>query len=371
LALFFVSFVVQSFASALQHLPGVCARGGSHIGYDSDPMTPEAASDTPPSAVFDSGWLDVGDGHRVWFEQAGNPAGIPVVVLHGGPGSGSTPRQRVFYDADLFRIVQFDQRGCGRSEPMGGIEHNTTTALIGDIERLRAHVGVERWLVSGGSWGSTLAMAYAAAHRAQVSGVLLRAVFLAGRFDLDWYFRGAAAVAPEAFATFEAHIPRRWRRRITGYLDRSLRGDDEAKAARLAHAWVNYEAALNGADPALPRPLPAPAGGDAALCAKYRIQAHYLARRCFLGHGAVLRAAAALSGLPVAVIHGTRDMICLPQGAWRVQRACRGSRLAWAVGAGHEPYHPAMDALTRSALACFAADGDFSRWPQADAAPGP
>jgi proline iminopeptidase len=164
-----------------------------------------------------------------------------------------------------------------------------------------------------------------------------------------------------------AEIPMRWRRRVVQYLERSLRGSDADKCERLATAWMRYEAALNGPDPALPQAVPPPAGGSAALCAKYKVQSHYLARRCFLGHAAALRAAEALSGVPVAMIHGTRDLICLPEGAWRAHRACRGSRFAWAHGAGHDPFHPNMDALMRKALACFAADGDFSRWPAAGA----
>ena len=339
------------------------------MSYDRAAMTsPAAGSARDIAPAFDSGWLDVGHGHRVYYEQAGNADGIPVVLLHGGPGSGSSPRQRVFYDPARFRIVQFDQRGCGRSEPMGETAHNRTAALVGDIERLRAHLAIDRWLVSGGSWGSTLAMAYSAQHRERVTGVLLRAVFLAGRADLDWYFHGSRAVSPEAHERFMAEIPRRWRRRVLAYLDRALGGEDAVKALRLASAWQNYEATLNGNDPALPQSVPAPAGGAAALIAKYRIQAHYLAQRCFLGHGAALRAAATLHGVPVALIHGTRDLICLPQSAWRVYRACPGIRLAWAPGAGHDPFHPAMDALTRAALACFAADGNFLRWPPAGTA---
>ncbi|HSE13517.1 MAG TPA: alpha/beta fold hydrolase [Rudaea sp.] len=329
---------------------------------------PDQAPATPqPAAAFDSGWLDVGHGHRVYYEQAGAADGIPVVLLHGGPGSGSSPRQRVFYDPTVFRVVQFDQRGCGRSEPMGETAHNHTAALVGDIERLREHLAIERWLVSGGSWGSTLALVYAAQHRERVTGVALRAIFLAGRTDIEWYFDGSRAVAPVAYERFIAEIPRRWRRRIPQYLERSLRGGDADKCERLATAWMNYEAVLSGPDTSLPQAVPPPPGGAVALCAKYKVQAHYLARRCFLGRAAALRAAAALRGVPVAMIHGTRDLICLPQGAWRAHRACEGSRLAWAPGAGHNPFHPVMDALFREALACFAEHADFSRWPAADA----
>ena len=327
--------------------------------------TRAAATDSKSHEAFDSGWLDVGHGHRIRYEQAGDPGGIPVVLLHGGPGSGSSPRQRAFYDPQRFRIVQFDQRGCGRSEPIGETAHNTTTALVADVDRLREHLGIARWLVSGGSWGSTLAMVYSARHRDRVIGVVLRGVFLARRDDLDWYFHGSRALSPEAYERFIAEIPRRWRRRVLTYLDRALSGGDAEKTVRLATAWQDYEATLNGIDPALPQTVPPPAGGAAALAAKYRIQAHYLARRCFLGSGEVLRSAASLAGVPVAIIHGTRDLVCRPRGAWLVHRACQGSRLAWAGGAGHDPFHPAMDALLRAALASFAADGDFSRWPQA------
>lgn len=319
----------------------------------------------PDDDVFDSGYLDVGHGHRVWYQQAGCASGIPLVLLHGGPGSGSSARQRSFFDPAIFRVIQFDQRGCGRSQPMGETAHNHTAALVADIERLREHLGIARWLVCGGSWGATLALAYAGQHRASACGVFLRAVFLAGKADLDWYFHGSRAVAPEAYEQFMVPIPRRWQRRVLTYLDRSLSAGDAARGESLALAWMRYEAALNGPDPALPQPVPAPPGGSAALCAKYKIQAHFLARRCFLGHAAVLRSAAALAGMPVAIIHGTRDLICLPRSAWRVHRACSGSRLAWARGAGHDPFHPQMDGLTRSALACFAANGDFARWPLA------
>ena len=339
------------------------------IGYDRAMNTSVSAVADPLPATFDAGWLDVGHGHRIHYEQSGNPDGIPLVLLHGGPGSGGTPRQRMYYDASRYRIVQFDQRGCGRSEPNGETAYNHTAALVEDIERLRTTLGIERWLVCGGSWGSALALAYAAAHRGSLSGLILRGMFLTGRADLEWYFGGAGVIAPEAYEQFIAQIPRRWRRRVLTYLDRSLKGTDAEKAARLVAAWVRYESVLNAAD-VMPAP---PAFIDqvdaAALWPKYRIQAHFLAQRCFLGEPAMLRAAASLTGLPVALMHGTRDLICRPSNAWRVHCACAGSRIAWAQGAGHDPYHPHAVALVRDAAACFAADGNFERWPSTAAAP--
>lgn len=314
----------------------------------------------PADAVFDDGWLDVGHGHRVYYLQAGNPNGLPIVLLHGGPASGSTPRQRIFYEPRRYRMVQFDQRGSGRSEPMGEVAHNHTAALIDDIERLRTHLAIERWAVSGGSWGSSLGLAYAAAHQDKVTGLLLRGMFLTGRADLDWYFGGAGTIAPQAYQEFVEHIPRRWRRRVLTYIDRSLKGADADKAARLTAAWQRYESVLNAAD-VMPAAIDA-GWGTPAACAKYRIQAHYLAQRCFLGQNAMLRAAASLKGLPVALMHGTHDLVCRPVNAWLVHRACAGSKLAWAQGAGHDPYHPAALALMRAATDCFAADGNFSHW---------
>jgi len=314
----------------------------------------------PPSAPAASAadWLDVGHGHRIYYEQSGAMQGEPVVVLHGGPGSGSSARHREMFDAARYRIVQFDQRGCGRSTPLGETAHNHTDALVADIEVLRRHLGIERWLVCGGSWGAALALAYAARHREHVGGVLLRGTFLTGREDLDWFFHGAAAFAPEAHADFISGIPRRWQRNVASWLDRCFARAD-ARCADIATAWQTYELRLDGASAS------ASFTPDAIerLIAKYRVQAHYLARRCFLGEAAVVRAANALHGVPVALVHGEHDKVCRPSNAWRVHRACAGSRLAWAAQAGHSPFHPATSALTRSATDCFAEHGDFSAWP--------
>jgi proline iminopeptidase len=329
---------------------------------------PYGPEPTPSSAAaaFDAGWLDVGHGHRLYYEQAGVPDGLPIVLLHGGPGSGSSARQRGIADAARWRIVQFDQRGAGRSTPGGETAHNHTDALIADIEALRETLGIERWLVGGGSWGAALALAYAARHRERASGVFLRGTFLTGPEDLDWFFRGAAAFAPEAHEAFMRIVPRRWRRNVVDWLDRCFQRGDP-RCADIAAAWQAYETVLSGDVPSTSRSSASvPGEGEAAtrLVAKYRVQAHYLARKCFLGEAGVLAAANALRGVPVALVHGERDLVCRPENAWRVHRACAGSRLAWAVGAGHSPWHPATHALSRSALDVFAESGDFTAWPR-------
>jgi len=322
------------------------------------------AEPSPPiaSETLDAGWLDVGHGHRIYYEQHGPRDGVPAVLLHGGPGSGSSPRHREMLDAARYRIVQFDQRGAGRSTPLGETAHNHTDALIADTEALRRHLGVERWLVCGGSWGATLALLYAARHRERTAGVLLRGTFLAAQDDIDWFFHDVAAFAPEAHANFMATIPRTWQRSVETWLDRCFRRDDP-RCADIAGAWQAYELRLDGT----PSSAAAPSNDDARmrLIAKYRVQAHYLARRCFLDKNAVLHAAGALRGVPTAIVHGENDRICRPSNAWRVHRALAGSKLAWAAQAGHSPFHPSTLALTQSATDSFAAHGDFSAWPSA------
>jgi proline iminopeptidase len=332
------------------------------------PIDPSPTQHTPP-APADAGWLDVGHGHRVHYEQSGNRDGIAVVLLHGGPGSSSTPRQREIFDAARYRIVQFDQRGCGLSTPVGMTEHNHTDALIADIEALRSHLGIARWLVSGGSWGAALALVYASRHREHVDGVLLRGTFLTGRADLDWFFHGVGAFAPQANADFLAEIPRNWRRSAVTWLDRCFAGADSARALQVAAAWQTYEARLDNPHAAVVNAAALGADAQQRLLAKYRVQVHYLARRCFLGEASVLRAAANLHGVPVALVHGSNDRVCRPHNAWRVHRACAGSRLAWADQAGHDPAHPAAFRLLRAATNAFAATRDFSAWPANASAP--
>lgn len=316
----------------------------------------------PPIEPFAQGWLDRGDGHRLYFEQCGHPTGQPVLYLHGGPGSGCSVRHRRFFDPEHYRAILFDQRGCGRSQPRGETVHNHTGALISDIEALRAHLGISRWLVFGGSWGATLAACYASLHREACSGVLLRGLFLGGRADLDWFFTDVAALRPDAHQRFMQTLPVRWRRKPLGWLERVFSERDAARALTTALAWRDFETALD--DPgAPPGPTWTAENPQAqALIDKYRIQVHYLARKCFVGEPGVLRAISRLQGLPVAFIHGRNDLVCRPHNARIAQRTLAGSRLAWAEGAGHDPFHPASLALIGSALACFARDGHFGAW---------
>ena len=292
---------------------------------------------------YDCGHLEVSAGHSLYYEQLGNPRGLPVVFLHGGPGSGCSARHRLAYSAALHRAVLFDQRGCGRSTPPGAIDANRTGDLIADLERLRAHLRIRRWLVAGGSWGSALAVMYAARHPRAVQGLVLRGIFLTGPGDVDWFFHGVAALEPEAHADLCAALPRNARADPLAYFHRRLVLSGAAAGRTAAMIWARYEARLAGG------PLPEPEQAE-RLRLKYRVQAHYLQLRCFIGERRLLRAARGLGGVPALILHGRADRICRPENAWRLAQALPGSELVWIDDAGHDPYHPAMQDAWRRAL---------------------
>ena len=319
----------------------------------------------PPIEPYARGRLDVGDGHALYFEECGNPAGLPVVFLHGGPGSGCSASHRRFFDPLRYRIVLFDQRGCGRSTPRGEVRHNTTAHLVADIEALRQHLGIESWLVFGGSWGSSLALAYGAAHKVACRGLLLRGVFLTGQADLDWMFQQTGQLLPEEWLRFAETAPKRRRKNLLDWLDRTLREGAGEQALAAVLAWVRFEDALMRYGMAMPAPMAAEQVDDveaARLLDKYRLQAHYLVRRCFLGDAAVLDAAARCHGLPVLILHGRLDVVCRPENAFRLNRTLHGSRFRMVEATGHSPFDAPMAAALVSATEHFAAHGDFKAW---------
>lgn len=311
----------------------------------------------PPIEPFASGHLDVGDGHRLYHEQCGRPDGLPLLYLHGGPGSGASPGQRRLFDPGVFRMVLFDQRGCGRSQPGGEVRANTSAHLVADIEALRAHLGIERWLVVGGSWGAGLALAYAAAHPAACRGLLLRAVFLGRASDLDWFFRAAQARHPAAWAALTRQLPGAGGD-VLAALHAGLHGGSADTALRCALAWRAWEAALAG-EPEPPAPDAAQA---AALVNKYRVQSHYLTQGCFWGERDLLTRAHGLGGVPSAIVHGEADEVCLPEAARELHAHLPGSRLHWVAGCGHDLFAPAMARALDGAALHFARQGDFSGW---------
>lgn len=323
---------------------------------------PAAAELFPPIEPFAQGVLAVGDGHALYHEQCGNPTGMAVLVLHGGPGSGCSPHQRRLLDPALFHVVLFDQRGCGRSTPRGAIAANTTADLVADIERLRRRLGIERWLVFAGSWGASLALAYCAQHPQACLGALLRGIFLTGRADIDWFFRGAGELVPDAWARFAHGLSPAEHDRIAAHYLGAVSAPDDAAAAEAVLRWMEWEAALSAPGSAPPALALPDAEARRAALAKYRIQAHYLAHECFIGEEAALQFAAAMAGVPTAILHGRLDLVCRPANALKLHRALPGSRIRFVAGAGHNPFDPPMAHALIGAAHHFHTHGDFAAW---------
>jgi proline iminopeptidase len=316
----------------------------------------------PPQAPAATGMLDVGDGHRIYYEQCGLLGGLPIVFLHGGPGSGCSARHRQLFDMQRHRVVLFDQRGCGRSQPRGGVHSNTSDHLVADIEQLRQHLGTDRWLVVGGSWGAGLALAYAAAHPAACSGLVLRGVFLGRSSDMDWFFQQAQQLLPDAWATFTQQAPLVARGDMLHWLADALHGGQPNVALAAACAWETWESSVSLRRAAPPRAA-LPTGDEAqALVDKYRVQSHYLVNGCFWGTASLLERARHLTAVPTAILHGRLDWVCRPQAAWELHHNMPGSRLQWLDDCGHSPFEPAMAQALAQAMQHFASHGNFAAW---------
>jgi len=294
----------------------------------------------PAIEPYRTGLLEVGEGHHLYYELSGNPRGTPVVFLHGGPGGGTSPVQRRFFDPKAYNIVLLDQRGCGRSQPYAELEANTTWHLVSDIERLRIHLGIERWLLFGGSWGSTLALLYAQRHTRHVTGMILRGIFLLRRRELDWFYRhGTNAIFPEAWEEFISFIPEAERDDLVAAYYRRLTGDDEAEQLAAARAWSRWESHCVTLVPD-GRQL-RQASADRFALAFARIEAHYFAHRGFLEHdNQVLEGCAALAELPAVIVQGRYDAICPPVSARELKAALPRADLRIVPVAGHSAFEP-------------------------------
>ena len=295
----------------------------------------------PPIEPFERRVLEVGDGHSIYVEQSGNPQGVPVVVLHGGPGGGSSPMMRRFFDPAHYRIVLFDQRGCGRSKPHASVEANTTQHLIGDIERIRTTLGIGRWIVFGGSWGATLALAYAQTHPVRAAWLVLRGVFLGTQDELAWFYGGGAGrFFPELWSRFVDPIPESERSDLIAAYQQRLFSGVFAQESRFARLWSDWENALATVEPrgAFETPI------DYAR-AFARLENHYFSHGCFLGHdGQLLADLWRMSGVRGTIVQGQYDMICPPVTAWTLHRAWPGSSLRIVPMAGHALSEPGITA---------------------------
>ena len=292
----------------------------------------------PEIDAYDSGFLAVDSRHQLYFEQCGNPQGKPVVMLHGGPGAGCSAKMRRFHDPAHYRIILLDQRGSGRSTPHADLVDNTTWDLVADIEKLREHLGIGRWQVFGGSWGATLALAYAEAHPGRVTELLLRGIFMLRRWELEWFYQeGASRLFPDAWENYLEAIPEVERGDLISAYNRRLTSADEATRLAAARAWSVWEASTSLL---LPDEAFIDGHRDAHFALSFaRIESHYFVHGGFFDvEDQLLRDAHRLHGIPGVIVHGRYDVVCPLQNAWDLHKAWPESRLVISPSAGHSAF---------------------------------
>ncbi|HZH29023.1 MAG TPA: prolyl aminopeptidase [Azospirillaceae bacterium] len=298
----------------------------------------------PPIEPYETGLLKVDPIHTLYWEQCGNPAGVPVVFLHGGPGAGASPAHRRFFDPAHYRIVILDQRGAGRSTPLGETRANTIWDLVADLERLRTHLGIGRWHVFGGSWGSTLALAYAQTHPDRVIGLIVRGIFLMRRMEIDWFLHGARMVFPDAWERFAGFLPPEERGDLLEGYWRRLNDPDPAVQAEAAKIWSIYEGTCSTL---LPNPdMVAASGEDVLALGLARLEAHYFRNNLFDPDDLLLRNVDRIRRTPGIIIQGRYDVVCPAISAWELHRRWPEAEFQMVPDAGHA----AMDPGIRAAL---------------------
>lgn len=294
----------------------------------------------PPIEAYRTGKLRVSPIHTLYFEESGNPKGKPVVFVHGGPGGGTDPKMRRFFDPKRYRIVLFDQRGCGQSTPHASLVDNTTWHLVDDMERLREHLGIEAWQVFGGSWGSTLGLAYAEMHPQRVTELVLRGIFLLRRSEIEWFYQnpnGAASLFPDLWEQYVAVIPKSERGDMVAAYYRRLTGRNQAVLAKAARAWSLWEGATSYLH--LNDDYVARFGESAYATAFARIECHYFINRGFLKTDAqLLEQARRLKKIPGVIVQGRYDVICPMTSAWALHRAWPEAELRIVGDAGHSAF---------------------------------
>ncbi len=292
--------------------------------------------------------IQVNDPHELYVEECGNPQGIPVLVVHGGPGAGSGPFLRRYFDPEKFRIILYDQRGAGQSTPHACIENNTTADLIKDMDAIRAHLAVEQWLLFGGSWGSTLCLLYAQSFPETVMGLIVRGIFLARSQDLNWFYQhGASRIFPDHWSRFVAPIPESERDDLVAAYHKRLTGEDELVRMSSAKAWARWEGITATLEPreSVLRKFSDP---HVALSLA-SIETHYFINQAFLAENQILNEASRLHGIPGIIVHGRYDMICPLDNAWALSRVWPDSELWIIRDAGHSGSEPAIvDGLIRA-----------------------
>lgn len=299
---------------------------------------------------FDQQNLPTGDGHTLFVAQYGQPDAPAAVVLHGGPGSGTQPSVLEWFDLARQRVVLFDQRGAGQSQPHGEIINNNSTKLVADIEMIRERLGIERWMVVGGSWGATLALLYAAQHARHIRAMVLRGSFLASQRELHWFFQSLRAMVPHAWEQLTLGWQEEQKQQVLATLGKQLLHGSEQEAEQAATRWGAYEEAIMQAMSgklALPT---TPSKASARTVGKYRLQAHYLLNACFTRETDLLGAANALANTPTVIVHGSHDLVCPPENAARLAKLMPHARLHWVPRGGHTPADPLIAAALREAV---------------------
>jgi proline iminopeptidase len=307
------------------------------VGELAGPGVPGLFPEIEPRA---SGMLRLDAVHSMYWEECGGAGGIPVVFLHGGPGAGSTPKHRRFFDPDAYRIIVYDQRGAGRSTPFGELRDNTTPHLIADLETLRRHRGAERWLVFGGSWGSTLAIAYAQAHPERCLGLILRGIFLCRKSEIEWFLYGLRSVFPEPWEKFSGFLPPAERADLLASYHRRLVDPDPSVHMPAARAWSVYEGSCSTLFPS-PETV-AYFAGDVVALGLARIEAHYFLNDIFLGENSLLRNAGRLRDVPGVIVQGRYDMVCPLVSAHELHLAWPQANYRIVPDAGHSAWEPGI-----------------------------
>ena len=305
----------------------------------------------PEIEPYSAGTLKLDGVHAMYWEQSGNPEGAPVLLLHGGPGAGASPAHRRYFDPAHYRIVIFDQRGAGRSTPLGELRDNTTPRLVADIEQLRRHLGIERWLVFGGSWGSTLALAYGEAHPERCEGFILRGVFLCRRSEIEWFLHGLRSLFPEAWRTFSEAIPDSERGNLLAAYYKRLTDPDPGVHLPAARAWSTYEGMCSTL---LPSPeTVAYFAGDRVSLGLARIEAHYFTHDIFLPENSLLDNVHRLRTIPCVIVQGRYDAVCPIVSADDLHRAWPEAEYIIVPDAGHSAWEPGISAELVRAMERF------------------
>ncbi|MES2901464.1 MAG: prolyl aminopeptidase [Pseudomonadota bacterium] len=316
------------------------------------PATPSALF--PPILPNRQGMLAVDELHTLYWEEVGNPDGVPVIFLHGGPGAGLSPQHRRFFDPAHYRIILFDQRGAGKSTPLGEWRNNTTQLLVADIETLRRKFGVDKWLVFGGSWGSTLALAYGQAHPERCLGFVLRGIFLCTPAEVDWFLHGVQWFYPELYDEFVAPIPEHERADLLQAYTSRMLSDDPAVYWPAARAWSRFEGRR-----VFLLPQPDEPASDTLDLGVGRLESHYMANHGFLEPDQLVRDAGRIAHLPGVIVQGRYDVICPPLSAHRLHRAWPGSVLKMIPDAGHGALESGIARALVAATEQFKRHGHF------------